>query len=356
MDKSINAGVDAQTGFALQRNSALYLLLEHYETKFKGKDYFICIEHHDDFLFCFLNEDNEAEYIEAYQSKKKAPSTWELNKDLIEIVNKLLKTGVSLIDDKIIKSSDYSHVLFFSTNQTINLKVLDKRKIKASVSVKADNSLVRYTDLDKIIKSKILKGIDSKLEPQLQNLHFIWIDINNTVEKQENELVGQIDKVFESKIYNPRAALNTIIKLFEDVEYIYNQKHKAQLLDKSKRITSSKIEETFELLTSKSKCFNYWRKQSREISIALKIKPSEQEDFQFFFNSAFDFFKSFDQAEHRKILEFVKENVSNCQTYTEEENVAELVEMYNQSNFTPLGEIELKAVIFAAFYEVTFKR
>ena len=62
-DKSTNAGVDAQTGFALQRNSALYLLLEEYHSKFKERKYFICLEHHDDFIFCFLNENEEDEII-----------------------------------------------------------------------------------------------------------------------------------------------------------------------------------------------------------------------------------------------------------------------------------------------------
>jgi len=357
-DRTSNSGVDAQIGFALQRNTALYLLLENYEKKFKGKNYFVCIEHHDDFLFCFLNEKNEAEYIEAYQSKKKAPSSWELNSDLIEIIVKVLSTGQSLINDKIVKSENYNHILFFSTNQTINLKVHEERKriIKASESIKGDNSLVSFIELDEAIKEKISNDItEINLKSQLDNLKFIWIDLNDTVEKQENELVGQIDRVFKSKIYNPRAALNTIIKLFQDVEYIYNQKNKVKLLDESKRVTSKKIEDTFNLLTTKSKCFDYWHNQSREVSIALRIKPLDRENFEFTFNSAFDFFKCYNHAEHRRILEFVKENLSNCKTYTNEENVAELISLHNKTNSTPLGEIELKAVIFAAFYEVTFK-
>ena len=35
VDSTVNAGVGAQTGFALQRNTALYLLLENYVNKFK---------------------------------------------------------------------------------------------------------------------------------------------------------------------------------------------------------------------------------------------------------------------------------------------------------------------------------
>lgn len=357
-DKSTNAGVDAQTGFALQRNSALYLLLEEYHNKFKEKKYFVCLEHHDDFLFCFQNDNDEAEIIEAYQSKKKAPSSWELDINLIEIIKKLLKTGQSLLGDKIAKSKDYKQILFFSTNQTINLKVYEKgkQKIKASESIKANNTIVSFKELDESIKDKITKDIDDKsLSVQLEHLKFIWLDINDTVDKQESVLVGQIDKVFDSKIYNPRAALNTIIKLFSDVEYIYNQKNMADLLDERKRISSVKIEETFKLLTSKSKCFDYWRSQKREVSQVLHIRPAERETFEFAFDTAFDFFKSYNEAEHRNILEFVKQNLSNCTTYSDEENVAELVSMYPKTESTHLGAIEFKAVVFAAFYEVTFK-
>jgi hypothetical protein len=72
-DNSINAGTRAQSGFALQRNSALFILLDNYNSKFKNEKYFICLEHHDDFLFCYLNENEHVKYIEAYQSKKKSP-------------------------------------------------------------------------------------------------------------------------------------------------------------------------------------------------------------------------------------------------------------------------------------------
>jgi hypothetical protein len=241
----------------------------------------------------------------------------------------------------------------------INLKVYEKgkQKIKASESIKADNSVVSFNDLDESIKSKIRAEVDeTKLNDQLVNLRFIWLDLNDTVEKQENELVGQIDKVFNSQIHSPRAALNTIIRLFNDVEYIYNQKNKADLLDERKRISSDKINSTFRLLTSKNKCFDYWRGQQREVSQILKIKPAERETFELAFGSAFDFFKSYNEAEHRKILEFVNQNLSNCETYTEEENVAELVSMYLKNDTTNFEILEFKAIVFAAFYEVTYKQ
>lgn len=355
-DKSINAGVDAQTGFALQRNSALYLLLEEYHSKFKEKKYFICLEHHDDFLFCFLNDKDEAEIIEAYQSKKKSPDTWKLDNTLINIISKLLKTGKYLISDKFPKSSSYKHFLYFTTNQTTNLVVKEKKKVIASVSIKENNQLVSYKSLDKEIKSKINNKIkDKTLVGELNNLQFIYIDLNRTVEKQINELVGQLGKVFGNSIYNKEAAVKSLIELFRGIEEKYNNGNVAKLLDTTKRVTSSQIEDTFCLLTSKSKCFNYWRTQKREVSRVLKIKPTDRETFEFAFDTAFDFFKSYNQAEHRKILEYVKLKLPSCLTFTDEDNVNELITMYSKTDSTLLGEIEFKAVVFAAFFEVTFK-
>lgn len=355
-DKSTNAGIDALTGFALQRNTALYLLLEYYEAKFKDKSYFICIEHHDDFLFCFLNENHQAEIIEAYQSKKKSPDTWKLDTKLIDIITKLLETGKSLIHDEFPKSNNYKHILYFSSNQTTNLVVKEDTKIVASVSIRENNPLVCYNSLDNKIQSKIIKGIaNDKLHDELNNLHFIFIDLNRTVEKQTNELVGQLGRVFGDKIYNKEAAVKILIELFRDIEKRYNNGNVAKLLDTTKRVSSTQIEDAFDLLTSKSKCFDYWRSKQSEISRILEIRPAERETFEFAFNTAFDFFKSYKEAEHRKILEFVKQKLDNCTTYTDEENVSELEKMYLRTNSTHLGTIEFKAVVFAAFYEVTFK-
>lgn len=356
VDSSINAGVSAQTGFALQRNTALYLLLENYVDKFKDRNYFICLEHHEDFLFCFTNESNEAEVVEAYQSKKKSPSSWTLDDTLYQIIKKLLKTGKELWNDNHPKSSTYKHILYFSTNQTTNLVVKEKNKVVDSVSIKEDNQIASFELLPQKIQNKISEGIaDENLNDELDRFKFIWVDLNRTIEKQENELVGQIDKVFGNSIYNKRAAVKALIELFREIEEKYNQGNKARLLDTSKRVNSNQIEVAFKILTSRSKCFDFWHKQSREISIALKIKPTERNEFEFAFESSFDFFKSLQEAEHRKILDFVSTNVTKCQTYTDEDNVAELIQMFNDLETSPLGDIELKAVFFAAYFEVTFK-
>lgn len=350
-NRTVNAGVSAQTGFALQRNTALYLLLENYEEKFKDNNYFICLEHYDDFLFCFLNKENEAELIEAYQSKKKSPTTWKLNSDLYEIITKLLHTGKSLTEDDFSKSKSYKHILIFTTNQTIELKITEKG---SSCTIKEDNPAIKFDSLSQEIKDKIKRKIsDSSLEAELSNLSFIWVDLNRTVSKQENELVGQLDKVFGKKISDHRAAINTLISLFRNIEEIYNKGNVAKLLDKTKRVTSQQIEEAFNILTTKSKCFDYWREQINNITQILEIRPFERDTFELHFNTAFDLFKSIDEAEHRKILDFVRLHYQECKTFSEADNISELINMFKKQETTHFDDMGLKAIFFAAYFEVT---
>ena len=358
IDKTANAGPSAQNGFALQRNTALYLLLENYKTKFKGEKYFICLEHHEDFLFCFLNNKKEVEVIEAYQSKKKSPKNWRLNTELFKIISKTLKVGQNLILDEISKSSTYKHYLFFVSNQTINLEVKKKKpSISISESIKEDNSQVKYFSLHQEIKDRITKEItDKTLHNELNNFGFIYVDLNRTASKQKNELIGQLYEVFGNRILNKQAAIDTLFSLFQDIELTYNQGNKVKLLDESKRVNSETIDEAFDILTNKSKCFNYWRSKEREVSIALHIKPYESDKFQLDFTSAFDLFKSIKEAEHNKILNYVKNNYTKCITYTLEDNVSELIIMFKKEENSIFTELTFKATFFAAYFEATFQQ
>ena len=70
------------------------------------------------------------------------------------------------------------------------------------------------------------------------------------------------------------------------------------------------------------------------------------------FNSAFDLFKSIKEREHKKIFNFVKEQINNLNSYTEEENVIELFELFKNSERTNFIDLQLKAILFAALFEV----
>lgn len=362
-DKTINSGPDAQNGFALQRNTAIFLLLENYFNKFQNKKYLVCLEHHEDFLFCFLNENDEVNLIEAYQSKKKSPDIWRLNTEFYEILTKLLKTGKELIQDGISKSSEYNHILYFSSNQTIDLKhdpnpkgaKKDKRVPVISVSIKADNTSSNFYFLPNEIKEKIKDNItEIHLHNELNNLSFIWIPFTTTEKEQVNQLVGKIDEVFGNQIFDKRAAIDTLICLFRKIETTYNNGNSVQLLDKTKRVSNSEIENAFEILTTKSKCFDYWHKQEIEIAKTLRIRALEREQFQVDFRTAFDLFKSINEREHKKILNFVKDEINNVTTFTNEEIVNELFCLFKSSIKTNFTDLQLKAILFAALFEVLY--
>ncbi|MFT7252479.1 MAG: hypothetical protein ACI9FW_002241 [Flavobacterium sp.] len=357
-DKTINSGPDAQNGFALQRNTAIFLLLENYVSKFQNKKYFVCLEHHEDFLFCFLNENDTVSLIEAYQSKKKSPDIWRLNNELFGIITKLLKTGKGLIQDKISKSSEYNHILYFSSNQTIHLEHKPKKSDQLptiSVSIKADNPDSLFASLPNEIKEKLKINItEVDLHNELDNLSFIWIPFTTTEREQENQLVGKIDEVFGKKIFDKRAAIDTLISLFRKIETTYNKGNIVKLLDKTKRVSNSEVENAFNILTTKAKCFDYWHRKKVEISSKLKIKITDKEIFELAFDSAFDFFKSFKEAEHQKVFNFVKKQINNLTSFSEEDCVFELLELFKSSERTKFNDLQLKAILFAALFEVLY--
>lgn len=352
MDRSVNAGVSAQTGFALQRNTALYILLENYRERFQGNNYFICIEHADDFLFCFLNDEENATKIDAYQSKKKSTGDWTINKTFDGVLETLLKTGDKLDGDLISKSQGYNHRLYFISNKTITLgfKVEDKDK---EVSIKEDRCEVAYENLPAELKTKIKDRIDSSLHAELSNLNFCWVDLNRTASKQRNELIGQIINLFEKDIPDPAAAVDTIFTLFHHVELIYNQNNETQLLDETKRVSSERIEGTFDLLTTKAKAFKEWRNQIDNISTQLNIKHFERDSFELKFNSAFELFKDITELEHRKILVFVKGNYMNCKGPSLSQIVVELCDLFSTTFESKFESDDLTAIVYAAYFEAT---
>lgn len=106
------------------------------------------------------------------------------------------------------------------------------------------------------------------------------------------------------------------------------------------------------VLTTKAKCFEYWQDKETEVARNLQIRPIEKEQFKLDFSSAFDLFKSINEAEHKKILNFVKENVNSLTTFSEEENVSELYVLFKKSERTNFNDLQLKAILFAALFEV----
>jgi len=363
VDQSVNAGVRAQQGFALQRNMALFIILDNYDNKFDGTKYFLSLEHLEDILFCYLDDQEKAVKVETYQSKKKSGGSWRIGNELAEIIVKILKVGKSLISDPHPKCYSYSHDLYFSSNTTMQLekrmacKVYKKNKTYAR-HVNEEDSEVTYDELDPVIKKAItakLEKINSynndKLCDELDHLKFLYIDFNKTNKEQENQLRSKIEDIFDRKISDSKAALESIFRLFKDAELAYNQKSVARLSDKSKQVQSHDINNAIEIITTKSKAFQFWREHKREIGEKLGIKPFERETFELKFSLAFDLFKSKDEAEHQKILKFVKYNYQHCNGYTEDACIEELVKEFNNISNSNFDDQTLKATMYAAYFE-----
>ncbi len=340
--------------FALQRNSALFLLLHNYHTKFKDKKYFIYFEHYDDFLFCFLDKNSNANAIEAYQSKKKSTGNWTLTKKIFLIITKLLKTGNNLIQDKIPKAKNYYHHLYFSSNSPI---FLEDKVSKNNITITEYNSVEAYNELAKEIRIKIKKGVEDKtLHSELKNLHFLFIDLNRTDEEQQNNLAGKIQTVFGKDITDYKAAVTTLISIFHGIEKTFNQKGEVKLSDETKRVSSDKINETLKIITNESKAFEYWLSEYKTIRKSLKIRPFEDDSFKLYFTSAFQLFKSIKEVEHQKIFKFVKNNYKNCNSFQEEDNILELFSSFKNEKNTLFDDLKLKGILYAAYFEVTNKK
>ncbi|MFA0350435.1 hypothetical protein AB4486_26420, partial [Vibrio sp. 10N.222.55.C6] len=183
----------------------------------------------------------------------------------------------------------------------------------------------------------------------------LYIDFNKTNKEQENQLRSKLEDIFNRRISDTKAALDSIFKLFKEVELTYNQKSIARLSDRSKQVHSQDINNAIEVITTKSKAFQFWRDHSREISQKLGIKPFDRESFELKFSLAFDLFKSKDEAEHQKILDFVKSNYRQCNGYNEDDCIEELFDMFNQNNSSKLDAQTLKATMYAAYFESIYK-
>lgn len=348
---------------------SLFLILDNYDSKFYGTKYFLSLEYLEDMLFCYLDEYGQAVKVETYQSKKKSVGNWSIDIELAEIIVKIPKVGKTLIADTHPKCINYSHDLYFSSNTSMKLMtkvatLVGKKKSTKTYSqtVTEEYSEVTYIELDPIIQMAIAEKLaehdsynSENLCDELGNLKFLYVDFSKTNKEQENQLRTKLEDIFDRKISDSKAALDSIFRLFKDVELTYNQKSVARLLDKSKQVHSQDINNAIEVITTKSKAFQFWRDHSRDISQKLGIKPFERDSFEMKFSLAFDLFKSKDEAEHQKILGFVKSNYLQCRGYNEDECIEELVEIFSQKNSSNLDEQTLKATMYAAYFESIYK-
>ena len=319
--KSANSGIDALTGFEFQRNCALYLLLDDYDC-FKNREFFLCIEHHDDFLFCFrTNCLNYIEEVQAYQAKKLSGKIWIIDSRFSEIISKMLEVGNDLRKDSISKSKNYNHKLTFISNTETELSYQpnkDEKKIgKAEITLRVNeqNCICRYNSVPTEIRVKI----DSKIEKhckdnsveyhksELDNLFMQWVDFPKTAKSQKVHLIGLMKKNFPHVI-DPVAAIELLLNLFREVEAVYNQKQTISLLDTSKRIEGNEVKRAIDIIETEQKTFELWREYSTQLVQTFKVPIGIQKNHENYIKNTFELIKDMSNHEHQLIKDFVKNN------------------------------------------------
>jgi len=353
VNRATNAGVHAATGFEFQKHCALFIYLDRYFQDI-DKNFFISFEHHDDFLFAYLNDLGELKDIEIYQSKK-STSQWGLNKKLIEPLSKILDAVDQVEKDEIQKEEDYKVLLFFITNAYIKLT---KRKITELIN--AENLKAPFLKLHEIIqkeiKLKILSLNNSAAISELDKLNFQYIDFPQNYEAQKDQLIGMFDRLFGEKVHDHKAAIDALLAKFRLVELTFNQRNQSHLLDEKKRITSDELSDTMLIITGKTMAFKLWREHASDIARSFEIPIKDHNSFKLYLQSSFDLFKDKTQVQHQKIKDFVFSNKSILENhYTDIEAIHDLTKRYKKEHHGSLPDIQLRAAIFAAYIEMKGK-
>lgn len=354
VNREVNAGVHNNIGMDFQKHSALFLFLEKYHD-IKDIQYFIILEHYDDIVFGYLDNNEKVEKIETFQAKKSS-NEWKVSQ-LYEILKKILTNALSLKSDSIDKTNDYSQHHYFVSNQNISLKITEN-KLEYGKLVNESDSIASFSILEKQVQDNIKKKLQtdftcSDIEIcELDNISFKYIDLSKKSSSQREQLIGMFHTVFGDTVVDHKAALDTLFYFFHKVESTLNQGNITKLSDHSKRIESSKINEVINILSTKKKAYDLWRKKSDEIYKIMKIPILDQRYFKLHFENSFDNFKDLKEIEHQKIFHFVKGKKTDFNDYYNDVDcLSYLLNSFNINNRTLLTDIQMKAAIYAAYFE-----
>lgn len=358
VNSHINAGVHNSTGIEFQKHCALYIFFERYAS-IKDRKYFICLEHHDDVLFCFLSPDGQLLKVDAFQAKK-ASTEWGMSEELSLILKKLTQTGLDILADPYPKDPNYGQELQFVTNHSIKLHCgATPVKDRKTELINESNSEVRYIDIDPLIQKNILKLLDERAVTspaqiaELDNLALVFLDLPKRSKGQKEMLVGKFQALFKDTVNDHVAAVDTLLKLFRNVETTLNNGNVAKLMDGSKRVTSDEIREALNIITTKAKAYEFWRSNGDQLAKKLGISVFERSKFRLQFENSFDLFKDLKQTEHKKLAKYVFLNQHRWSHHTDEvECINDIYENYLSEISTNLNPLDAKAAIAAAYLEL----
>lgn len=363
-DKAVNAGVTAQTGFELQRNCALLLILDNYKF-YKDKSFFVCIEHQDDFLFAFTTDNHKnLQEVCSYQSKKKSGSIWTINADFGEIISKILGTGSHFINDKMPKTDDYKHKLTFISNTDMSLKYSpnqkEKKEGKKLISVKVNemNEEQSFNSLHPDIKVRINSSVKDYCkkntktldEGEFNNLTLQWVDFPKTANKQREMLIGLMHSKFPH-VVDPKASIELFIELFRKVEQIYNQKNIARLLDESKRLYAEDLKATLDIIQKEQRTYEKWRNHAESFAPTFKIPILVQESAKDKIRETFEYLKDLTNLDHMKIRKFIYDNDYRAKYYSLVEMLRGYISEIRESENINLNDIDIFFTCLCTYVE-----
>lgn len=362
-NRAANSGPIAIKGFKYQRNCALYLILRNKE-KFLSNEFFVCIEHHDDFLFCFLDKDtNELINVDAYQAKLKSKKPWTTDAKIGGILAKMLEVGTDLNDDPHPKKLEYEHSLSFISNQEMLLSSKSSKGVEPEeVGVDLFGKKHQYNKLDNKIKENILSKIrhfnnknkkditeQDEEELQLDNVEFCWVDFPKTSLEQVDALAGIFGKEFPNIQY-PNAAVNLLLELFSEIEDVIHDNGEILLSNKSKRVEGSKIKEAFDIVSTKQKTYKFWREQSEKFTQPLDITWLYIGKYEHYISEVYEKFKDKENVAYQQVRRFVAEN-----NFANSPSIGVVLSNYKvevkRSLKIIMDDVELSFVIICAFVE-----
>jgi hypothetical protein len=350
----INSGVQANVGFDFQRNTCIYVFLDNYHI-WKNQEYFIMLEHYDDIVFGFLNSNGELSQVTTYQAKKSA-KVWTTNQ-VYEIIQKICNSGIEMLKDSIIKTSDYKQSQHFISNNTIilNYKCSTDKKNK-KVYVNETNESIAFKSLNVDCQNSLKKGnsnikFDSQQIDHFKNLNFTYIDLGRNTKSQLELLRGKFESVFGKSIIDHTAARDTLIFHLKEIESTYNQGDIPKFSDKNKRFESVKIKTIFNILTTKNLALDFCRKKAEKICEELSINVFDATFFELNFENSLDEFKDLRQGEHQKIIRFIESKKSIFSNFTNDILcIKELYSLFIKEQNSTLNSIQLKASMAAGYF------
>jgi hypothetical protein len=362
--KAANSGIDALLGFEFQRNSALYLLLNDYD-HFKRREFFLCIEHHDDFLFCYRTDcRSNIEEVHSYQAKKLSGNVWSINERFSELVAKILEVGNDLINDPIPKCASYTHELTFVSNTDIKLnykpskqeKVNGKKEI--TYLLNEQNSKCTYSEIPSEIKDKIQKSVDTFCkkkdityhEPEFDNLRIQWVDFPRNKNTQKDALVGLMVRKFPH-VSDPSAAIELLLSLFSGIEAVYNQGKIINLLDSTKRIEGDEIKLAIDIIETEQKTFKLWRDYSTELSRKFRVPIGIQNNHENYIKNTFELLKDMNNNEHQIIKNYIRQNDYSMNYYGHDDMFHAYVSDIKSKNSMNLSDVDIFFSTLCAFVE-----